>query len=91
MKEHFAFLNYIKLKIGKNIPFVVDPKCEINNQEGVLEAHINNFFEKYITEKHKYPFREIYENIENDSFDIFNSYRKTIKHESELNKFKYNI
>ena len=91
MKEHFAFLNYIKLKIGKNIPFVVDPKCEINNQEGVLETHIKNFFEKYITEKHKYPFREIYENIENDSFDIFNSDRKTIKHESELNKFKYNM
>ena len=91
LKEHFAFLNYIQLKIGKNIPFVIDPNCSINNKEGVLEENIKIFFEKYITEKNKYPFRSIYETIENDEFGSFNSFRKTIKHESELVKFNYNI
>ena len=91
MSEHFAFLNNVKLKIGKNIPFIIDTNCEINNKEGVLEENIKIFFEKYITEKNKYPFKIIYETIQNDEFISFNSFRKTIKHESKLAKFKYNI
>lgn len=89
MNEHFNFLNFIKLKIGKKIPFVIDANCEINNKEGALEEYIKIIFEKYITDKNKYPFRDIYETIENDEFISFNSYRKTIKHETELGKCKY--
>ena len=90
MSEHFQFLNDIKVIIGKNIPFVVEPNSDINNKEGALEEYINSFFEKYITNKSKYPFKRIYENINNDEFESFNSYRKTIKHECELSKYKYN-
>ena len=91
MCEHFMFLNKLKIKIGKNIPFTIDPNCEMNNKEGILEEVIKDFFEKYITEKTKYPFKIIFETIENNEFISFNSYRKTIKHESELAKFKYKI
>ena len=84
MNEHFNFLNYIKLKIGKNIPYVIEPNSEINNKEGALDEYINFFFDKYITEKSKYPFRTIYDTIENDDFVSFNSFRKTIKHECQL-------
>ena len=89
MSEHFQFLNNIKLIIGKNIPFVVDINCDINNREGALEEYMNTFFERYLTNKSKYPFKSIYETIDKDNFESFNSFRKTIKHECELSKHKY--
>ena len=89
MSEHFQFLNGIKIIIGKNIPFVIDPNSEINNKEGVLEDYMAMFFEKCINKKSKYPFKTIYDNINNDEFESFNSFRKTIKHECELAKYKY--
>ena len=89
MNEHFYFLNYIKLKIGKKVPFVIDSNCEINNREGALEEYIKTFFDKYITDMKKYPFRNIYDSIVKDEFASFNSFRKTIKHEYELSKYKY--
>ena len=89
MKEHFKFLNNVKIIIGKSIPFVIDKNNNINNKEGSLEEYMNYFFEKFICEKTKYPFRTIYNAIIKDNFTIFNLYRKTIKHESELAFYKY--
>jgi hypothetical protein len=89
MKEHFKFLNIIKIIIGKNIPFVIDKNSNINNKEGSLEDYLNNFFDKYICDKSKYPFRNIFDTINSDNFTSFNSFRKTIKHERELVLYKY--
>ena len=89
MKEHFKFLNIVKIIIGKNIPFTIDKNSNINNKEGSLEDYLNNFFDKYICYKSKYPFRKIYNEINNDNFMSFNSFRKTIKHERELVFYKY--
>ena len=91
MYQHFEFLRMIKSLIGQKIPFVVESNCNINNIEGALEENIKNFFEKYITEKSKYPYRYILQTIKYDKFLIFNSIRKTIKHERELAKNKYII
>ena len=89
MKEHFKFLNIIKIIIGKSIPFTIDINNNINNKEGSLEDYLNNFFDKYICDKSKYPFKNIYYEINNDNFASFNAYRKTIKHERELILYKY--
>mgnify|MGYP006873037575 CR=1 FL=1 len=89
MKEHFKYLNIIKIIIGKNIPFVFDKNSNINNKEGSIEDYLNNFFDKYISIKSKYPFKNIYDAINNDNFTSFNLYRKTIKHERELVFYKY--
>ena len=89
MCEHFNFLNYIKLKLGKKIPYIVDACCEINNKEGALDDNIKLFFDKYINDYNNYSFRPIYETIEKDKFVSFNLYRKTIKHEFRLAQCKY--
>lgn len=93
MKEHFKFLNYIKVILGINIPFVVDidniANKTMNSSEGLLEINIDNFFEKLLTNKCKYPFEYIYKTICDDNFKSFNIIRKTIKHESILAMNKY--
>jgi hypothetical protein len=89
MSEHFQFLNEIKLIIGKNIPFVIDPNCDINNKEGSLEEYMNIFFERYLTNQNKYPFKAIYDTIDKDNYESFNSFRKTIKHECLLAEHRY--
>ena len=93
MNEHFKFLNYIKVILGINIPFVVDidniANKTMNSSEGLLEININNFFEKLLTNKCKYPFEYIYKTICDDNFKSFNIIRKTIKHESILAMNKY--
>ena len=86
--KHFNFLNYIKLKLGKKIPYIVDACCEINNKEGALDDNIKLFFDKYINDYNNYSFRTIYETIEKDKFVSFNLYRKTIKHEFQLAQCK---
>ena len=91
MYEHFQFLNIIKLLVGGKIPFVVEPNNDINNKEGILEEKIKIFFEKYITEESKYPYKIIFTNLNKDMFESFNSFRKTIKHEVKLSKNKYII
>ena len=88
MCEHFNFLNYIKLKLGKKIPYIINTSCEINNKEGALDENIKLFFDNYITDYNNYSFRTIYETIEKDKFVSFNLYRKTIKHEYQLAKCK---
>ena len=88
MCEHFNFLNYIKLKLGKKIPYIINTSCEINNKEGALDENIKLFFDNYITDYNNYSFRTIYETIEKDKFISFNLYRKTIKHEYQLSKCK---
>ena len=89
MSEHFQFLNEIKLIIGKNIPFVIDTNCDINNKEGSLEEYMNIFFERYLTNQNKYPFKAIYDTIDKDNYESFNSFRKTIKHECLLAEHRY--
>ena len=88
MEEHFKFLNSVQYITGKNIPFVIDPNNRINYKEGVLESIIKNIFEDF-KNKRKYPFKIIYECINNDNYDSFNSCRKTIKHEWALAKNIY--
>ena len=82
MQEHFQFLNEIQFIIGQNIPFN-------ENEIGNLEENINEFFDNYVTNKSKYPFDNIYRSFDSDRFIEFNTYRKTIKHESLLQLNRY--
>ena len=91
MNEHFKFLRNIQFILGKNIPFIINPDGILNKTEGALEQNIKMFYDNYLTKNNKYPLEAIYNTINDDMFISFNTYRKTIKHETALIRNKFNI
>ena len=91
IQEHFQFLNYIQFIIGQNIPFVEDTNILnklCNNKEATFEKIFENLFKEF-ENKNKYPFKDIYDSINNNIFMSFNTYRKTIKHERAIVMNRY--
>jgi hypothetical protein len=84
-------LRNIQFILGKNIPFVINPEGILNKTEGALEQNIKMFYDNYLTKNNKYPLEAIYNTINDDMFISFNTYRKTIKHETALIRNKFNI
>ena len=83
IRDHFAFLNYLKRLVG-HIPFLIIKDYDFNNEPDALEESLKSFRQKYLNDKTKYPFKSIYDCIENGDFGKFNIVRKAIKHESQI-------
>lgn len=82
MEEHFQFLNKIKYIIGEK-DFI--SKIKVDENESLADK-IRNFLNKFVKNKNQCPIVEIYNTINNDDYEAFNTYRKAIKHESNLAK-----
>jgi len=91
MKEQFKFLNDVKYIIGENIPFITEKKYCLNLKEVSFEVMIDYYFENVFTKEDEYPFDSILTLIYEDKYDLFNKFRKTIKHECGLIFNKYSV
>lgn len=91
MEEHFKFLNDVQFIIGENIPFAIEEKLCLDQKEVSLEVMIDYYFDNVFTNEDKYPFDSILALIHEDKFDLFNQFRKTIKHECGLIFNKYSV